>query len=90
MENIPTNLRELEELHKKTAVSDDDLKTSEYPKIKLSQLIKTVIDTKALAMYPNSTALARDKLYNHLTYLENQLVELKDVNVELERGWWKE
>ena len=90
MENIPTNIRELEEMHEKTAVNDDDLKTPEYPKIKLSQLIKTVIDTKALAMHPQSTPLARDKLYNHLTYLESQLVELKDVNVELDRDWWEE
>lgn len=89
MIDIPTNIRELEELHK-TKASNDDLKTPEYPKIKLSQLIKTVIDTKALAIYPNSTGLARDKLYNHLTYLESQLIELKDVNVELERDWWEE
>ena len=68
----------------------EEISKSEYPKIRLSQLVKTVLELKSLAMYPKSTSLSRDKLYNRLTYLESQLVELKDVNVELERDWWKE
>lgn len=71
-------------------ISKSEISKSEYPKIRLSQLVKTVLELKSLAMYPNSTSLSRDKLYNRLTYLESQLVELKDVNVELERDWWKE
>ena len=68
--------------------SADDMKQD--PTIKLTQLVRTVLELKALAMYPHSTSLAREKLYNRLTYLESLLVELKDVNVELERDWWKE
>ena len=68
----------------------EEISKEEYPKIRLSQLVQTVLELKSLAMYPNSTSLSRDKLYNRLTYLESQLVELKDVNVELERDWWKE
>ena len=67
----------------------DDCKTG-HGSVKLSQLITSVLELKVLAMYPNSTSLSRDKLYNRLSYLESQLVELKDVNVELERDWWKE
>ena len=68
--------------------SADDMKQDST--IKLTQLVRAVLELKALAMYPHSTSLAREKLYNHLTYLESLLVELKDVNVELERDWWKE
>lgn len=68
--------------------SADDMKQNST--IKLTQLIRAVLELKTLAMYPHSTSLAREKLYNELTYLENLLVELKDINVELERDWWKE
>ena len=65
-------------------------KKCEYPKVKLSVLVKMVLDVKSLSMYPSSVSLARDKLYNQLTALEHQLVMLKDVNIELERDWWEE
>ena len=58
--------------------------------VKLSSLIKMVLDIKALALYPSSVDFARDKLYNQLNGLEQYLGELKDVNVELERDWWEE
>lgn len=61
-----------------------------YSDVKLSHLVMTVLELKVLAMYPNSTSLVRDKLYNRLSYLESQLVDLKDINVELKRDWWEE
>lgn len=62
---------------------------SEYPKVKLSDLVEIVIGLKAIAMNPNQS-LCRDKLYNGLSHLEHIIVMLKDVNVELERDWWEE
>ena len=64
-------------------------KMSEYPKVKLSDLVEIVIGLKAIAMNPNQS-LCRDKLYNGLSHLEHIIVMLKDVNVELERDWWEE
>lgn len=64
-------------------------KMSEYPKVKLSDLVEMVIGLKAIAMNPNQS-LCRDKLYNRLSHLEHTIVMLKDVNVELERDWWEE
>lgn len=64
-------------------------KLSEYPKVKLSDLVEVVIKLKVIAINPNQS-LCRDKLYNGLSHLEHTLVELKDVNVELERDWWEE
>lgn len=58
--------------------------------VSLTQLIKTVLDLKALAIYSNRNSLSRNKLYTELTYLENQLMELTDINIELKRDWWEE
>ena len=62
---------------------------SEYPKVKLSDLVEMVIKLKVIAINPNQS-LCRDKLYNRLSHLEHTIVMLKDVNVELERDWWEE
>ena len=64
--------------------------TVEMDNVSLTQLIKTVLDLKALAVYSNRNSLSRNKLYAELTYLENQLMNLKDINIELKRDWWEE
>lgn len=51
--------------------------------------------SKAFEKYLDSISSEYDKFWEReiiyrLTYLESLLVELKDVNVELERDWWKE
>ena len=60
----------------------------EYPTIKLSVLVRDVLELKALSMYPQN--IRRNEWYNRLSALEDKLIALKDVNVELERDWWKE
>ena len=70
--------------------SEDNLNKCEYPSIRLSQLVKAVVELKALALYPNSDSLMRDKLYKKINHLEYLLLELKDINVELKRDWWEE
>ena len=67
-----------------------DVPTVEMNNVSLTQLIKTVLDLKSLAIYSNRNGLSRDKLYTELTYLENQLMELTDINIELKRDWWEE
>ena len=64
--------------------------TVEMDNVSLTQLIKTVLDLKALAIYSNRNTLSRNKLYTELTYLENQLMNLKNINIELKRDWWEE
>lgn len=64
--------------------------TVEMDNVSLTQLIKTVLDLKALAIYSNRNSLSRNKLYTELTYLENQLMNLKNINIELKRDWWEE
>ncbi len=70
--------------------SEDNSKKCEYPSIRLSLLIKAVVELKALALCPNSESLMRDKLYKKINHLEYLLLELKDINVELKRDWWEE
>ena len=67
-----------------------DVPTVEMDNVSLTQLIKTVLDLKALAIYSNRSNLSRNKLYTELTYLENQLMKLKNINIELKRDWWEE
>ena len=68
----------------------EDPKSCEYPSIRLSQLVKAVVELKALALCPKSDSLMRDKLYKRINHLEYLLLELKDINVELKRDWWEE
>lgn len=68
----------------------ENMKNSQYPEVKLSSLIRSVIELKVLAMNPKSTSLMRDKLYKRLSYLEEELLLLTDINIPLERDWFKE
>ena len=78
-----------EEVSKKRFIVEKEIEEkSEYKKVKLSDLIETVISIKLIVMNPNQS-LCRDKLYTLLSSLEHMLVDLRDVNIELERDWWE-
>ena len=70
--------------------SEDNSKNCGNPSIRLSRLVKAVVELKALALCPKSDSRMRDKLYRKINHLEYLLLELKDINVELKRDWWEE
>lgn len=58
--------------------------TKYYP-VHLKNLIYTITETKAIAIRGEPL----DRIYNHLTGLEHEILRLKDMNVPLKRDWWE-
>ena len=71
----------------KEEISKDEDNKVEYQEIKLSHLIRSVVELKAIIM--SNKYNRRDELYNRLNYLECELVRLKDNNITLDNDWWR-